>query len=137
GILSPSMADRGQAIRGIAVCGGPDDIEGVITELSKRDINVTRLVLTPSALAPEAKPETILMRARRLGLATSRLPSLDDGGEALRLAPVNVEGLLLRPRVKIDYHRLEDFGRNKTNIVTRGGAALRPQLRHRLATIRA
>ena len=68
---------------------------------------MTRLVLTPSALEPEAKPETILMRARRLGLATSRLPSLDDGGEALRLAPVNVEDLLLRPSVKIDYRRLE------------------------------
>src|SRR5215475_5146162 len=107
GILSPSMADRGQAIRGISVFGGPDDIEGVITEFSKRDINVTRLVLTPSALVPEAQPETILMRARRLGLATSRLPSLDAGGEALQLAPVNVEDLLLRPRVKIDYHRLE------------------------------
>src|SRR5262249_59406003 len=127
GILSPSMADRGQAIRGISVFGGPDDIEGVITELSKRDINVTRLVLTPSALAPEANPETILMRARRLGLATSRLPSLDDGGEALRLAPVNVEDLLLRPRVKIDYHRLQDFLRNKSIILTGGRRALGPR----------
>src|SRR5216684_6679326 len=77
GILSPSLADRGQAIRGISVFGGPDDIEGVITQLSKRGTNVTRLVLTPSALAPEAKPEAVLMRARRLGLATNRLPSLD------------------------------------------------------------
>src|SRR5260221_8212220 len=75
GILSPSMADRGQAIRGISVFGGPDDIEGVVAEFSKRDINVTRLVLTPSALVPEAQPETILIRARRPGLATSRLPS--------------------------------------------------------------
>src|ERR1044071_2921915 len=31
GILSPSSTDRGQAIRGISVFGGPDDIEGVIT----------------------------------------------------------------------------------------------------------
>src|SRR5215813_12414866 len=91
GILSPSSADQGQAIRGISVLGGPDDVERVITDLRNRDINVTRLVLAPSALAPEERPETILMRARRLGLATSRLPSLDDGGEALRLAPVNVE----------------------------------------------
>ena len=109
GILSPSLADRGQAIRGISVLGDPDDIEGIVADLGSRGINVTRLVLTPSALAPEAKPETILMRARRLGLATSRLPSLDDGGEALRLAPVNVEDLLLRPRVKIDYRRLAEF----------------------------
>ena len=70
---------------------------------------MTRLVFTPSALVPEAKPETILMRARRLGLTTSRLPALDDGGEALRLAPVAVEDLLLRPSVKIDYRRLESL----------------------------
>jgi O-antigen biosynthesis protein WbqV len=111
GILSPSLADRGQAIRGISVLGGPDDIEAVVGELSKGGTDVTRLVLTPTALAPDAKPETILMRARRLGLVTSRLPSLDDGGEALRLAPVNVEDLLLRPKVRIDYRRLEAFVR--------------------------
>src|ERR1700719_2874871 len=49
GILSPSPADRNQSIRGISVLGEMDDIEGVVAELSKRDINVTRLVLTPSA----------------------------------------------------------------------------------------
>src|SRR6266545_5342782 len=76
GILSPSLADRGQAIRGISVVGAPDDLESVVAEFSNRGTNVTRLVLTPSALTPEEKPETILMRARRLGLTTSRLPSL-------------------------------------------------------------
>ena len=72
-------------------------------DLADRGTDVTRLVLTPSALAPEMQPEAILMRARRLGLPTSRLPSLDEGGEALQLAPVKVEDLLLRPSVKIDY----------------------------------
>src|SRR5262249_17925582 len=124
GILSPSRADWSQAIRGISVLGDPDDLESVIADLRTRGTNVIRLVLTPSALAPEAKPETILMRARRLGLGTSRLPSLDDGGEALRLAPINVEDLLLRPRVKIDYRRLEDFVQNKSVIVTGGGGAI-------------
>src|SRR5438132_4720215 len=47
GILSPSLADRGQAIRGISVLGGPDDIEAVVGELSRRGTDVTRLVLTP------------------------------------------------------------------------------------------
>ena len=97
GILSPSPADRAQAIRGISVLGDPDDIERIIADLGNRGTRVMRIVLTSTALAPEAKPETILMRARRLGLATSRLPSLDDGGEALRLKTVNVEDLLLRP----------------------------------------
>src|SRR5262249_16145939 len=116
--------DRGQAIRGISVFGSPDDIEGVVAELSKRDINVTRIVLTPSALVPEAKPETILMRARRLGLATSRLPALDAGGEALQLAPVAVEDLLLRPSAKIDYGRLESFIKGTSAVVTGGGGSI-------------
>ena len=75
GILSPSLSDRGQAIRGISVVGGPDDLESVVAELSKRGTNVMRLVLTPSALAPEAKPETILNAGKALG-AGCQPPSL-------------------------------------------------------------
>jgi hypothetical protein len=36
----------------------------------------------------------------------------------LRLAPVAVEDLLLRPSVKIDYNRLEKFVRGKSIVVT-------------------
>src|SRR5207253_3105853 len=106
-------------------------------DLGKRGTNVTRVVLTPSALAPEAKPETILMRARRLGLATSRLPSFEEGGEALQLAPVNVEDLLLRPRVKIDYGRLEAFVRNKAIIETGGGGSIGAEICDRIVTFGA
>jgi FlaA1/EpsC-like NDP-sugar epimerase len=136
GILSPSLADQRQAIRGVSVLGGPDDIEAVIADLSNRGTDVARLVFTPSALAPEAKPEKMLMRARRLGLTTNRIPSL-DGGEALRLAPVNVEDLLLRPRVKIDYHRLEGFVRNKSIIVTGGGGSIGAEICDRIVTFGA
>jgi len=137
GILSPSTSDRGQTIRGVSVLGGPDDIEAVIADLRNRGANVTRIVLTPSALAPEAAPETLLMRARRLGLATSRLPSLEDGGEALQLAPVDVEDLLLRPRVKIDYHRLEQFVKGKSIIVTGGGGSIGAEICDRIVTFGA
>jgi len=137
GILSPSPADRAQAIRGISVLGDPDDIERVVADLGKQGTQVARLVLAPSALSPEAKPETILMRARRLGIATSRLPSLDDGGEALRLAPVKVEDLLLRPRVNIDYRRLEDFVKGKSIIVTGGGGSIGGEICDRIVTFGA
>jgi O-antigen biosynthesis protein WbqV len=137
GILSPSQADQGQAIRGISVLGVFDDLERVFTDLDERGTRISRLILTPSALAPEAKPETLLMRARRLGLATSRLPSLDEGGEALRLAPVAVEDLLLRPSAKIDYPRLEDFVRGRSIVVTGGGGSIGAEICDRVVTFGA
>src|ERR1700729_3085177 len=97
GVLSPSMADRGQSIRNVPVLGGIDDIEDVIRDYARRDKPITRVVMTPSAFDPEAHPEAVLMRARRLGLIVSRLPSL-GGGDTPRLTTVAVEDLLLRSR---------------------------------------
>jgi len=137
GILSPSPADQGQWMRGVPVLGGLDDLERVVRDLAAREQPVARVIFTPSALAPDLKPETILMKARRLGLATSRLPSLDEDGEALRLAPVNVEDLLLRPGVKIDYRRLENFVRGKSIIVTGGGGSIGAEICDRIVTFGA
>ena len=95
-----------------------------MTELASRGTRVARVVLTPAVLAPEAKPEAVLMLARRLGLTTNRLPALDQGDEALRLAPVAVEDLLLRPSVAIDYRRVEEFVKGKSVVVTGGGGSI-------------
>src|SRR4051812_6965961 len=137
GILSPSAADRGQAIRGISVLGNFDDLTRTIADLAERGTSVNRLVLTPSAFAPEVKPEAMLMQARRLGLTTSRLPSLDEGSDALRLAPVAVEDLLLRPSVKIDYRRLENFVKGRSIVVTGGGGSIGAEICDRVVTFGA
>ncbi len=137
GILSPSPADRGQTMRGVAVLGDLDDLERVVGDFAARGRPVARLVLTPTALEPEVHPETILMKAKRLGLITSRMPSLDEAGEALRLAPVNVEDLLVRSAVKIDYKRLEACVKGKAIIVTGGGGSIGSEICDRIVTFGA
>ena len=137
GILSPSFADRGQSIRGIPVIGNLEDLEQVVRDAEARGMRVMRLIFTPSALVPEVTPETTLMQARRLGLQTSRLPSLAEGGEALQLAPIAVEDLLLRPSVTIDYHRLEQFIHGKSVIVTGGGGSIGAEICDRVITFGA
>ena len=137
GVLSPSPNDRGQSIRGIPVLGDIDDLETVVADLTDRGNRVTRLVLTPSALSPEARPEVILVRARRLGLSMSQMPSLDAGGPAVQLAPVAVEDLLLRPSVKIDYQRLEGFVSGKSIVVTGGGGSIGSEICDRAVTFGA
>ncbi len=137
GILSPSQADQGQSVIGVSVMGTLDDLETVVASFAARGRPIARIVMTPSALEPALTPEAVIMQARRLGLATSRLPALDEGGEALRLAPVNVEDLLLRPSVTIDYRRLERFVNGKSIIVTGGGGSIGGEICDRIVTFGA
>jgi FlaA1/EpsC-like NDP-sugar epimerase len=136
GILSPSRSDRGQLIRNIPVLGDSDDIEEVIGDFARRGKAIARVVMMPSAFEPDSHPETILMRARRLHLIVSRLPSL-EGGDAPRLTNVSVEDLLLRPSETIDYARLEALVKGKAVIVTGGGGSIGSEICHRAVTFGA
>jgi FlaA1/EpsC-like NDP-sugar epimerase len=136
GVLSPSSADQGQFIRNVPVLGNLDDIEDVIGDFAKRNKPIARVVMTPSAFEPEAHPESVLMRARRLGLIVSRLPSLESG-DAPRLTAVAVEDLLLRPSEKIDYARLEALIRGKAVIVTGGGGSIGSEICERVVAFGA
>ena len=64
---------------------------------------------TPSALAPEAHPDMLIARARRLGLPLVRVTSLGEGMRDAELAPLEIEDLLLRPTVQIDRRAAGEF----------------------------
>jgi O-antigen biosynthesis protein WbqV len=136
GVLSPSTADRGQSIRNVPVLGGIDDVEDVVRDYAGRSKPISRIVMTPSAFEPEAHPEQVLMRAKRLGLFVSRLPSLESG-DVPRLTNVAVEDLLLRPSEKIDYARLEALVKGKAVIVTGGGGSIGSEICDRVVTFGA
>ncbi len=136
GILSPSSADRGQLIRNVPVLGGIDDIEDVAADFARRNKPIARAVMMPSALEVDARPETFLMRAKRLRLIVSRLPPLESG-DAPRLTPVAVEDLLLRPSSTIDHARLEALVKGKAVIVTGGGGSIGSEICQRVVTFGA
>ncbi|WP_298245586.1 nucleoside-diphosphate sugar epimerase/dehydratase [uncultured Bradyrhizobium sp.] len=136
GVLSPSISDRGQFIRNVPVLGGIDDVEDVIADFAKRNKPIARLVMTPSAFEPEAHPESILMRARKLGVIVNRMPSLESG-DTPRLTAVAVEDLLLRPSETIDYDRLEALINGKAVIVTGGGGSIGSEICERVVAFGA
>src|SRR5256884_273325 len=115
---------------------GLDDVEDVVGDYAGRVRPISRVVMAPSAFEPEAHPEAVLMRARRLGLFVSRLPSLESG-DVPRLTNVAVEDLLLRPSEKIDYARLEALVKGKAVIVTGGGGSIGSEICDRVATFGA
>ncbi len=121
-ILSPRRADHDQSIRGVPVAGSPDQLEDVAADFAAQGTPIRRLVVMPSALTSDGNPDQLFQSARRLGLTLSRFQSID--GEAARIAPVNIEDLLLRPSVHIDLPRLSGFLKGKRVIVTGGGGSI-------------
>jgi len=124
GILSPRADEAGQEMRGVPVLGGFADLERVVASLADRGQAVRRLVATPSALVPEAEPDDLIARARRLGVPLARVVSLGEGMRDAELAPLEIEDLLLRPTVEIDRPRLERFLAGRRVIVTGGGGSI-------------
>ena len=136
-ILSPSANDRAQAIRRVPVLGDLEDMEAVVGDLAGRGTRIARLLLTPSAMTSDARPEAILVRARKLGIQVNQVPSLDSAGAPVRLAPVSVEDLLLRPTASIDYGRLESLVAGKSVVVTGGGGSIGAEICSRVVTFGA
>jgi FlaA1/EpsC-like NDP-sugar epimerase len=124
GVLSFRSDDLGQSIRGVPVLGTFTDLDQVVQDFQERGTPIRRLVATPSALAPEAHPDMLIARARRLGLPLVRVTSLGEGMRDAELAPLEIEDLLLRPTVQIDRRRLETFIRGKRVLVTGGGGSI-------------
>ncbi|GJE10354.1 SDR family NAD(P)-dependent oxidoreductase [Methylobacterium longum] len=124
GILSPRADERGQFMRGVPVLGGFPDLERVVADLAGRGEPVRRLVAAPSALVPEAAPDDLIARARRLGLPLARVVGLGEGVQGPELAPLEIEDLLLRPTVAIDRPRLEAFLAGRRVVVTGGGGSI-------------
>ncbi|QRM31776.1 nucleoside-diphosphate sugar epimerase/dehydratase [Microvirga sp. VF16] len=124
GILSWRTDDLGQSMRGVPVLGTFNDLDQVIQDFHERGTPIRRLLATPSALMPEAHPDMLLARARRLGLPLVRVTSLGEGMRDAELAPLEIEDLLLRPTVQINRQRLENFIRGKRVLVTGGGGSI-------------
>ncbi len=137
GVLSYRDSDLGQSIRGIPVLGDFTDLERVVQEFAERGTVIRRLVATPSALNPEAHPEQLLARARRLGLPLSRMSSLGEGMRGAEILPLEIEDLLLRPSVEIDRPRLEGFIKGKRILVTGGGGSIGSEMCLRIAAFGA
>ncbi len=124
GILSPRPEEQGQTLRGVRVFGGFSDLERIVADFAAaRGIAVRRLVATPSALAPEARPDDLIARARRLGLPLARVASL---GEAC--ATPSWRRWRSRTCCCADRRhrppRLEHFLRGRRVVVTGGGGSI-------------
>ncbi|MHB2167369.1 polysaccharide biosynthesis protein [Alsobacter sp. R-9] len=138
GILSTRDGDLGQTIRGVPVRAHVRRLEAVVADFVERGQSPRRLIVTPSALAPDAQPEVLLAASRRLGLSVMRFQTMDDTAAGdVAMAPVEIEDLLLRPTVETDRGRLDRLVRGRRVLVTGGGGSIGSELALRIAAFAA
>ena len=136
GILTPRSDDLGQSIRGVPVLGMLSQIASVAMDAAERGEAFRRIVVTGSALVPEAEPDQWLARTRKLALPISRIDT-GDGVKETELAPLEIEDLLVRPTVAIDKERLGSFLKGKKVLVTGGGGSIGSEICLRCAAFGA
>jgi FlaA1/EpsC-like NDP-sugar epimerase len=122
GVLSPRASDRGATIRGVPVLGGYDELERIVGDANDEGRPIARLVFAPSEFTSSAESERLVATAKRLGLALSRLQTIEYGGSAL--TPVEIEDLLFRRTVETDRDQLARFVRGRRVVVTGGGGSI-------------
>jgi len=130
-ILSPREIDQGQVIRGVKVRGDFGDLEEEIARAAARGAPIRRIVMTPAALVPEAEPEKVLDKARRLAVPVLRMQSM-EGATPGALSPVDIEDLLLRPSHDVDADLVGRFVAGKRCVVTGGGGSIGGEICRRL-----
>ncbi|HLH51294.1 MAG TPA: SDR family NAD(P)-dependent oxidoreductase [Roseiarcus sp.] len=123
GVLSPRASDRGASIRGVPVLGGYDELERIVGDANDDGRPIARLVFAPSEFASSAESERVVATARRLGLALSRLQTVEFGGGSA-LTPIEIEDLLFRRSVETDRDRLARFIKGRRVVVTGGGGSI-------------
>ena len=133
GILSPQRSDFGTAIRNVPVLGGYAELERVISESNDGNQPITRVILAPDEFVQEAESERLMATANRLGIALSRMQTVEEGSLATAaIKPVNIEDLLFRPSVEVDRAMLAQFLSRKRVIVTGGGGSIGSEICARL-----
>ncbi|WP_442869153.1 nucleoside-diphosphate sugar epimerase/dehydratase [Bradyrhizobium sp. CCBAU 45384] len=125
GVLSRATADGGQFIA-TCRCWGASTTSRTSSPTSPSATSDRAPRHDAVGMRAGSSPESILMRARKLGAIVSRMPSLESG-DTPRLTAVAVEDTLLRPSETIDYALLEALIDGKAVIVTCGGGLIGPR----------
>jgi FlaA1/EpsC-like NDP-sugar epimerase len=136
GVLSPHASDAGASIRGAPVLGDYGDLERVVAEAAEEGHPIVRLVLAPSDFSPDQGSDRVIATARRLGIALSRLQTIEDGAGSA-LTPVEIEDLLFRSPVDSDRGALTRFLQGRRVIVTGGGGSIGSEICARVTALGA
>jgi FlaA1/EpsC-like NDP-sugar epimerase len=134
GFVDDDRAKQGREVHGLPVGGGVDRIE----ELARRYDAELIVIALPSASSRELR--RIVELCESTGLPFRALPRLQDmvsGQVGLKdLRDVNIEDLLGREPVRLDWRAIEEGLRGRVVLVTGGGGSIGSELCRQIGRLR-
>lgn len=132
GILTEGDDSHGRHLHGIAVLGGPHNLDGAMAFLAQRQIRPQRLVIADDNIDEEHISQ-FLDLASDHGMSVGILPRLIDFAEhraaqALVARPVALTDLLGRPQAVLDRTALEKLIAGQRVLITGAGGSIGSEL---------
>ena len=128
GILTEGDDWHGRHLHGIAVLGGPEDMDGAMAFLAQRHIRPQRLIIADDRIGEDRISE-FLDLASAHGLTVGRLPRLIDFADqhvaqAMVAQPIALTDLLGRPQAVLDRSALDKLIRGQRVLITGAGGSI-------------
>jgi O-antigen biosynthesis protein WbqV len=132
GILTPGEDWHGRHLHGVAVLGGPDDLDEAMTFLAQRQIRPSRLVIADDRIDEDAISR-FLSRASDHGMTVGILPRLTDfadhrAAQAMVARPIDLTDLLGRPQAVLDRTALDKLIGGQRVLITGAGGSIGAEL---------
>ncbi|HEY2355169.1 MAG TPA: nucleoside-diphosphate sugar epimerase/dehydratase [Gaiellaceae bacterium] len=135
GFIDDDPRKQNSRIMGVRVLGGVDDLAHVLSDNRPDEL----LIAMPSASGDVRR--RIVETAQRARVTVKTLPSLHeliagDLGLAGQIRPVQVEDVLGREQVEVDFHEVASYLEGQTVLVTGAGGSIGSELCRQIARIR-
>lgn len=132
GILTEGEDWHGRHLHGVAVLGGPRDLDGAMAFLAQRQIRPARLVIADDRISEDRIAE-FLDRASAHGMTVGILPRLIDfadhgAAQAMVARPIDLTDLLGRPQAVLDRTALDKLIGGQRVLITGAGGSIGSEL---------
>jgi FlaA1/EpsC-like NDP-sugar epimerase len=133
GFVDDDDAKQGVSIHGVKVLGKRDDIPKIVSGNGISEV----LIALPSAYSKDIREIVELIRKAGDGVKTKVLPGIHDvieGKVSLSdIKDIEVDDLLGRDPIKIDYEKIRNFLKKKKVLVSGAGGSIGSELAHTIA----
>ncbi len=130
-VIDDDRFKLGSSIHGVKICGSRNDIPRLVEKLRIEEI----IIAMPSAKAKDR--HEIIEICQRTGCHLRTLPGIYQlvNGEVSiqKIRKVDVDDLLGRDSVKVDFHEISGYVHNKVVLVTGGGGSIGSELCRQIA----